>query len=94
VAPLAELLQAAIDAVDDSETRIVATELLIRGVPMTEVDYQLNDKSQRLYLIGQDSELVGNWAILNTERIALVVIGVLVVVAAAGWGIWWLLTSM
>jgi serine/threonine protein kinase len=77
VAPLDELLRAAVaDVQHDGDTRLIAARLEIRGVPMTEVDYQLNGKSGRLYLIGHDSELVGDWSLYNPERIALVSIGV------------------
>lgn len=77
VAPLAELLRAAIaDAGED--TRLVAAELSIRGVPITEVDYQLNDAAQTLAIIGFDNEVVGDWTLLNPERILLVALGVIV----------------
>ncbi len=86
VAPLDELLQAAIASIQDANTRIVAAELHIRGVPITEVDFQLNDKSQRLYLTGFENEVVGNWALYNPERLALLLIGIiaLLVLVAAG----------
>jgi predicted RNA-binding Zn-ribbon protein involved in translation (DUF1610 family) len=74
VAPLDELLQAAIDEVQDANTRIIAAELQISGVPITEIDYHLDNKAQRLYLVGHDSLIIGDWALLNSERIALVII--------------------
>jgi serine/threonine protein kinase len=79
VAPLDELLRAAVaDVQHDGDTRLAAAKLEIRGVPITEVDYQLSGKSGRLYLIGHDSELVGDWSLYNPERIALVALGVVV----------------
>jgi hypothetical protein len=90
VAPLDELLRAAVKDIKDGDTRIVAAELRISGVPMTEVDYKLNERSERLYLIGEDSEVVGNWTLFNPERIALVVgsgviMAVLVLVVLFTW---------
>jgi hypothetical protein len=79
VAPLDELLRAAVaDVQHDGDTRLIAAQLEIRGVPITEVDYQLHGKSGRLYLIGHDSELVGDWSLYNPERIALIAIGLVV----------------
>jgi hypothetical protein len=83
VAPLNELLQAAIDQVQDPNTHIIAAELQISGVPITEIDYQLNEKAQRLYLIGHDNEVVGNWSLLNPDRIALVGLGAAIVLSLA-----------
>lgn len=78
VAPLSELLRTAIaDAGDD--TRLIAAELSIRGVPITEFDYSLNDKPGRLYLIGFDNQLYGDWSLFNPERIALVAIAAVLV---------------
>jgi hypothetical protein len=91
VAPLDELLRAAVaDVQHDGDTRLIAAQLEIRGVPITEIDYQLNGKSGRLYLIGHDSELVGDWSLYNPERIALVAIGVVVVLVllVAGAIVW------
>ncbi len=80
VAPLAELLRAAIADVG-TDTRLIAAELSIRGTPITEVDYQLNDKPNRLFISGFDNEIIGDWALLNPERVALVVVaGLLVLV--------------
>jgi hypothetical protein len=89
VAPLDELLQAAIKgAADaDADTRLIAAELQIQGVPITEVDYQLNDKPQRLYIIGFDMMVVGSWSLLNPERLALLGIALLTVLGLAIWGL-------
>jgi serine/threonine protein kinase len=81
VAPLDALLQSAIASVEDANTHIIAAELQIRGVPITEVDYLLNDTSQRLYLIGFADEVVGNWGLFNPERIALAAIALLILLA-------------
>jgi serine/threonine protein kinase len=72
VAPLAELLRTAIAEVGD-ETRLVAAELSLKGTPVTEVDYQLNDKSGQLAIVGFDNEVIGDWSLLNPERIGLAV---------------------
>lgn len=68
VAPLAELLRAAIAEAGD-DTRLNAAELKIQGATITEMDYLLDEKPQRLYLVGYDNELVGDWALLNPERL-------------------------
>ncbi len=73
VAPLAELLRAAIaEAGDDS--RLNAAELKIQGATITEMDFLLDEKPQRLYLVGFDNELIGDWALLNPERLFVAVL--------------------
>ncbi len=74
VAPLAELLREATAEVGH-DTRIIGAELRIRGVPLTEIDYQLGKRTQRLYLVGFDNEVVGTWALLNMERVLLLAVG-------------------
>jgi serine/threonine protein kinase len=86
VAPLAELLHAAIDDAD-SHTRLKAAELSIHSVPITEVDYQINEKPHRLYILGHDNHIVGNWTLLNFERVVLAVIGVALLIGAIVWGV-------
>lgn len=83
VAPLAELLRAAI-ATAGEDTRLVEAELSIRGTPITEIDYQLNDTTHTLYLIGFDNEVLGDWTLLNPERVVLTVVLVLLLVGAIG----------
>jgi hypothetical protein len=73
VAPLAELLRAAIETMGDN-TRLIAAELTIHGTPLTEVDYQLNDTTHTLYIVGFDNQILGDWTLLNPERIALATI--------------------
>jgi serine/threonine protein kinase len=81
VAPLGTLLREAIQGVKNEHTRIIRAELQIRGVPITEIDFQLHEKLHRLYLIGHESEVVSDWSLLNPERIALVAIGVVLALA-------------
>jgi serine/threonine protein kinase len=54
VEPLRELLAEVVNEARarPTETRVIAAELAIRGVPVTEVEYTLNDKAQRLLLVG------------------------------------------
>lgn len=78
VAPLAELLRAAIGEAGDS-TRMINAELKIQSATITEMDLLLDEKPQRLYLVGFDNELIGDWSLLNPER--LVLAGVVVVLA-------------
>lgn len=73
VAPLAELLRAAIAEAGD-DTRLVAAELKIQGAPITEMDFLIDEKPQRLYFVGFDNELIGDWSLLNPERLALAVV--------------------
>ncbi|MEI7770192.1 MAG: protein kinase [Chloroflexales bacterium] len=70
VAPLAELLRASI-AEAGEDTRLSAAELKIQGATITEMDFLLDEKPQRIYFVGLDNELVGDWSLLNPERIAL-----------------------
>jgi serine/threonine protein kinase len=81
VAPLAELLRAAIAEAGD-DTRMLTSELKIQGATITEMDYLLDEKPQRLYLVGFDSELVGDWALLNPERLVLAAVGALLALIA------------
>jgi predicted metal-dependent peptidase len=79
VAPMAELLREAIAEVDDS-TRIKDAELIIRGVPITEIDFSLHNDVQRLYIVGFDNHVVGTWALLSPKRMivaAVVIVGAL-----------------
>lgn len=79
VAPMAELLREAIAEVDDS-TRIKDAELIIRGVPITEIDFWLHNDVQRLYIVGFDNHVVGTWALLSPKRMivaAVVIVGAL-----------------
>jgi serine/threonine protein kinase len=83
VAPLAELLRAAIAEAGD-ETRMLTSELKIQGATITEMDFMLDEKNQRLYLVGFDNELTGDWSLLNPERLVLAgVVALLAVLAIA-----------
>jgi eukaryotic-like serine/threonine-protein kinase len=86
VAPLGELLRAAI-AEAGPDTRLLAAELKIQGAPITEVDLLLDEKPQRIYIVGHDNELIGDWALLNTERLVLagvaVLLALVVIIAVA-----------
>lgn len=78
VPTLAELFEAAVADLDD-ETHLRAAELTIRAVPLTEVDYRLNEKAQRLTIVGFSNDIAWNWSLLNPDRIALAVVAVLLV---------------
>jgi eukaryotic-like serine/threonine-protein kinase len=54
--PLQELLTAAVNG-GGSDSRPIAAELIIRGVPITEIDYQRHQKARNLVLIGFASEI-------------------------------------
>jgi hypothetical protein len=85
VAPLAELLRETVVGAGN-DTRILAAELHIKGVPITEVDYQLQEDapSSRLYIVGFDQDIVGGWALLNPERLILVGVVVVLVLVIVG----------
>jgi len=81
VAPLAELLRAAIAEAGD-DTRMLTSELKIQGATITEMDFLLDEKPQRLYLVGFDNELIGDWSLLNPERLVLAgVVAILAILA-------------
>ncbi len=94
VPQLAELVQVAIEEVSDTQTRIVRTDLSLRGVPLTEVEYSLNDSAPRLLqIVGDERELHGaRGDLYNMERVALAaVLAVLAVLAVVGVVVWLLL---
>ena len=75
VAPIGELLRAAIDEAGEHR-RIIATELKIQGTTLTEIDVLLDEQPRRLYMVGFDKALIGDWALLNYERVVLAILGV------------------
>jgi serine/threonine protein kinase len=81
VAPLAELLRAAI-AEAGNDTRLIAAELKIKGATITEMDFLLDEKPQRLYFVGFDNELVGDWSLLNPERLLVAALVALLTIIA------------
>ncbi|NJN65261.1 MAG: hypothetical protein HC884_00395 [Chloroflexaceae bacterium] len=92
VAPLADLLRKAVAAVENEDTRVVAAELTIHGVPLTEVDYRLSETANphRLYFVGFKNEMVGRWNMLNYERIILYLVGLVALLVAAGALVMWM----
>jgi len=70
VAPLQELLETAVKAAGP-DGRLITTELIIRGVPVTEVDYQHKNKPHTLALIGFSNEVRGDSSLLDVERMVL-----------------------
>jgi len=74
VAPLGELLRTAIAEAGD-DTRLLVAELKIQGATITEMDFLLDEKPQRLYFVGFDNELIGDWSLLNLERMAVAALG-------------------
>lgn len=70
VAPLKELLEEAIKG-GGLDSRLIAAELLIRGTPITEVDYRYKDQLHSLSLIGFDHEVRGDAVLFNLERALL-----------------------
>lgn len=81
VAPLAEVLREVIKAAGD-DTRIGHAELTVRGAPITEVDFVLDDQPRQLHLVGFEPQLFGDWSLYNRERIALVVVVAIVAMLA------------
>lgn len=70
VAPLKELMEEVIRG-GGPNARLIAAELTIRGVPVTEVDYRYRDKPRTLALIGFKDEVRGDLLLYDVERIAL-----------------------
>jgi serine/threonine protein kinase len=70
VAPLKETLEEALKG-GGSDARLLSAELIIRGVPVTEVDYRYRDKPHTLALIGFDSTVHGDLSLFDVERISL-----------------------
>ncbi|NJK78660.1 MAG: protein kinase [Chloroflexaceae bacterium] len=85
VQQLDELLTAAIANVKDTTTRIITSELVIRAVPITEVEYTLNDQPHVLFIVGFDNAIVGDWSLINLERVALIALGALAILALLVW---------
>ncbi len=73
VAPLKEIIEEAQRSCGD-DTRIIAAELTIRGVPVTEVDYRFRDQPRTLAFIGFDNTLKGDSTLYDVERLVLYVI--------------------
>jgi eukaryotic-like serine/threonine-protein kinase len=77
VEPLRELLaEVASEArAMPAETRVIAAELSIRGAPVTEVEYLLNERPQRMLLLGGNAEdgydIRSDRGGYDVERIAL-----------------------
>ncbi|NTW02874.1 MAG: hypothetical protein HGA19_16600 [Oscillochloris sp.] len=49
---------------------------------ITEMDFLLDEKPQRLYFVGLDNELIGDWSLLNPERLALAGVAVFLLLIA------------
>jgi eukaryotic-like serine/threonine-protein kinase len=80
VAPLKEALEEALKG-GGADSRLLAAELVIRGVPVTEVDYRYRDKPHTLQMIGFDTTVRGDSSLLDMERIYLyAVIAVMAIV--------------
>ncbi|NJM08106.1 hypothetical protein HC891_20835 [Candidatus Gracilibacteria bacterium] len=77
------MLRTAIAEVKD-DTRLISAELSLKGAAVTEVDYQLNDKSGQLAIVGFDNEIIGDWSLLNPERIGLAAAAAVVVLVILG----------
>lgn len=82
VQPLHELLEETSKEVGD-ETRIVATELTIRGTPVTEVDYTFRNKPRTLAIIGFDSNIRGDMSLWDSERLLIIALAALLVIIVA-----------
>ena len=70
IAPLKELLEAAING-GGADARLIGAGLVVKGVPVTEVDYKLKEKAHSLALIGLKDEVRGDFSLFDLERGAL-----------------------
>jgi serine/threonine protein kinase len=78
VAPLKELLEEALRG-GGPDSRLITAELIIRGVPVTEIDYRYKEKQHSLTLIGFNSEVRGDSTLIDVER-AILYVGILALV--------------
>ena len=80
VAPLKELLEGASQA-GGKDARILAADLIIKGVPITEVDYRYQEKPHTLSIIGFEKTIRGDSSMIDRERVLLyALIGILIVI--------------
>jgi eukaryotic-like serine/threonine-protein kinase len=79
VQPLREVLERA-RATEGGDARLKAAELIIRGVPVTEVDYQMKEKPHTLALIGFDQVVRGDNSLVDMERLGLYLVIVVLVI--------------
>ncbi len=70
VAPIKELLEEAIKG-GGADSRLITADLLIRGVPVTEIDYRYKEKQHSLALLGFNSEVRGDSSLFDIERAIL-----------------------
>jgi eukaryotic-like serine/threonine-protein kinase len=70
VAPLNELLEEAIKGAGPN-SRLVTTDLVIRGVPVTEVDYDFGGKPHTLTVLGFGNEVRGDSTLYDRQRAIL-----------------------
>lgn len=70
VAPIKELLEEAIPG-GGADGRLITAELVIKGVPITEVDYTYKNKPHSLTLVGFNNEIRGDSALFDRERAIL-----------------------
>ncbi len=72
VAPLRELVEEGIRE-EGPTVRPIAAELIIRGTPVTEVDYTFAGRPYTLTIVGFPNVVRGNWTLYDVERIILYV---------------------
>lgn len=70
IAPLKETLEAAING-GGQDSRLIGSDIIVKGVPVTEVDYKLKEKAHSLALIGFKDEVRGDFSLFDLERGAL-----------------------
>ena len=64
--------------------RLITAELVIKGVPITEVDYTYKSKPHSLTLVGFNHEIRGDSALFDRER-AILYGGMIVLSMILGW---------
>jgi hypothetical protein len=87
IAPLADVLNEALAAAG-SDGRPVAAELVVSGVPVTEVDYRYHEKPHTLTLIGFDNTVHGDASLFDVQRIVLYVIIAAMTLVLVGALVW------
>jgi serine/threonine protein kinase len=90
VAPLKELLDEAMQA-GGGDARLLAAELTIRGVPVTEIDYRYREKPHTLALMGLENAVRGDSSLLDIERLVLYAVIAALAIALVVFVLMWLL---
>lgn len=68
VRPLRELIDAVLRETDD-QVRLLAAELIIKATPVTEVEYEFNNRHHSLSIVGFHNKVRGDWSLYDIGKI-------------------------